>query len=739
MRARPTPFAHTVLAILLSALLGSALAAEPCADYPLLEENRIGSLETEYKTTMAIAGNIAYLGGYSLHVAVVDLSDPAQPELLGEIPIGVNRTEALQVTPVGDTAYVAGAWGEIPILDISDPAHGAEVGSLPVLFSVQATAVVGDRLYAASYGRRTYAGDDTTAIYIFDISDPRAPVQLAEVLEPNERVHAIEMRDKVMVVSEPSEIRTLDLTDPAAVTVLDTLDLYSSPDDMQFEGDLLYLACVTGEFHIVDASDPADLVLLSSTDLMSADAQALWVSGSTALVTCESGGLRYLDVSDPVHPSTPAAWMSDGRCYGIAQLPDQLVIAASSQLMTLELDPATGVKTEAILPSNRPVRRQAVDGDLLYVLDPDLRILDISQPTSPVPLGTYADGTYYGRLSLDGSVLYLGALGGGVIALDVSDPTAPVRLSRITDDQIYSLHAANGLLALGPRDGYLQLYDVADPAAPVLLGVHDAASPYRCYGVAVTENFLYMTTGYTYVLDISDPTQPHTVTQLRTGYGLDLVADGKWIYTPSEEGLSVLRFTEPDLLEEIAAFTLPGDVQDLHLDRMLLSAVCGEGGARMYDVSDPSATILVAGFPAYDDAISVVADPDRVFIGNHTYNLDPHGGIEVFPAPCEPYVSAMPDGPPSAAGIDLSAAPNPFNPRVRFRLDVPQAGPARLAVYDMRGRCVAVLLERTIAAGEQHFEWNGRDAAGRALPSGAYIARLECAGRTASRRVTLLR
>ena len=57
-----------------------------------------------------------------------------------------------------------------------------------------------------------------------------------------------------------------------------------------------------------------------------------------------------------------------------------------------------------------------------------------------------------------------------------------------------------------------------------------------------------------------------------------------------------------------------------------------------------------------------------------------------------------------------------------FRLRA--AGPAELAVFDLRGRRVQVLREGVLPAGEQRAVWDGRDEAGRILPSGTYLARL---------------
>jgi hypothetical protein len=94
---------------------------------------------------------------------------------------------------------------------------------------------------------------------------------------------------------------------------------------------------------------------------------------------------------------------------------------------------------------------------------------------------------------------------------------------------------------------------------------------------------------------------------------------------------------------------------------------------------------------------------------------------------------------PVAARL-LPPQPNPFNPCTQLRAEVTRAGAARLAVFDLAGRCVRVLVDASsLAAGPLAATWDGRDAAGRACPSGRYVARLTSAGGDDAVGLTLVR
>ncbi|MFB0516279.1 MAG: T9SS type A sorting domain-containing protein [Candidatus Neomarinimicrobiota bacterium] len=70
------------------------------------------------------------------------------------------------------------------------------------------------------------------------------------------------------------------------------------------------------------------------------------------------------------------------------------------------------------------------------------------------------------------------------------------------------------------------------------------------------------------------------------------------------------------------------------------------------------------------------------------------------------------------------AYPNPFNPSVTIRYDLPATSQVTLTLFDLQGREVVRLVEGYIKPGYHQTQWNGRDASGLAVPSGIYIARL---------------
>lgn len=83
--------------------------------------------------------------------------------------------------------------------------------------------------------------------------------------------------------------------------------------------------------------------------------------------------------------------------------------------------------------------------------------------------------------------------------------------------------------------------------------------------------------------------------------------------------------------------------------------------------------------------------------------------------------------------------PNPFNPRTMIKYDLPEAGSVRLAVFDLAGRLVRMLVDESRSPGTYEAAWDGRDTEGREVGSGTYLARLEALGKVEVMRMALLR
>jgi len=101
--------------------------------------------------------------------------------------------------------------------------------------------------------------------------------------------------------------------------------------------------------------------------------------------------------------------------------------------------------------------------------------------------------------------------------------------------------------------------------------------------------------------------------------------------------------------------------------------------------------------------------------------------------------SGVPDEAAFAGPRLAPVRPNPFNPTATVEFTLPSAGAIRLAVYDVTGRLIAVLADGEWAAGSHTLSWNGKDKGGHDVGSGVYLLRLDAGGRTATRKMVVVK
>lgn len=93
---------------------------------------------------------------------------------------------------------------------------------------------------------------------------------------------------------------------------------------------------------------------------------------------------------------------------------------------------------------------------------------------------------------------------------------------------------------------------------------------------------------------------------------------------------------------------------------------------------------------------------------------------------------------PNRFGLDQNT-PNPFNPSTMIGYQLAEAGYVRMAVYNVLGQEVRVLVNERMEAGSFTATWDGRDDLGRRVASGVYLYRIQAGGFTAVRRMLLLK
>ena len=89
--------------------------------------------------------------------------------------------------------------------------------------------------------------------------------------------------------------------------------------------------------------------------------------------------------------------------------------------------------------------------------------------------------------------------------------------------------------------------------------------------------------------------------------------------------------------------------------------------------------------------------------------------------------------------LNLTISPNPFNPYTTFNFSLPEASHTKLAIYNIKGQLVQLLIDDILPAGNHTHIWNGSNLQGSNLSSGIYLLTLETETSLSSKKITLLK
>lgn len=221
------------------------------------------------------SGNYAYLAsGYwdgEGGLEIMDVSNPANPELLSYVPV---QDYAAELAISGNIAYVTDNFHGLKIFNVSNPANPIQIGSYNPGSYVLALAVSGNIVCLVGY----------SCLWIVDVTNPQNPIERGVYYLDNGRSVAIS-GNVAYVADAERGILLIDISNPDAPTLLSTLTPHTENNFMRckVDGNRLYtMEFIWNEVLIYDITNPMSPVLTKRYD-----------SNFTTGDVCVSGNLLY--------------------------------------------------------------------------------------------------------------------------------------------------------------------------------------------------------------------------------------------------------------------------------------------------------------------------------------------------------------------------------------------------------------------------------------------------------------
>jgi hypothetical protein len=677
-----------------------------------------------------VSGNYACValqsqsGGGGL--SVVDIADPASPQIVGALESGA----AIALSIAGTLACVIGGPG-FQIVDLADPRSPVLRGSLDFQGHLWGVSV-------AVSGTHAYVGTEGSLLVV-DIADPDHPRRLGEVW--TEYAYKVAVSGTFVYIANCMYgLKVVDVTDPENPRIVASLALPGYAETVVVGGAYAYVA---GEgFFVVDISDPQNPRLVGSAAGVD-EVRGVAVSGTHVLLATSCFGLQSVDVADPEHPRIVGSTSPGGAgsCAKVALSGGHACVVAGSALHLVAIGNAEGAPSVSHMEMHWPAEL-AIQGTHAYAaVDLDgFAVIDIEDPENPHLVGGLDTSTRIRCVAVADNLVYAGGTdSGALLVIDVQDPASPVIVGSVPTAGIRDVAISGSHAYAAASEAGLVVIDIADPEHPFVAG--SVATPDWAFAIAITgsEACILDEVGGFLVADVSDPASPRIVGHLPAmsfGVGTpdwpsNLAASGTFAYVGAIHGsLQIVDVGDPQNPRMVGGLELMGGIRGVAISGTTVY-LADEDGLRVVHASDPTNPRVLGDAFTPGEGTCVAVAGSHAYLG--TYNP---GEFHILDLQCEePSSVAAHRGPPRG----LRVSPSPANARATVQLALPATGWVLATIRDVNGRRLRRLHEGTLSSGPHEFVWDGRDDAGRKVRAGIYLVQVSTDQGTATSRFVIMR
>lgn len=271
--------------------------------------------------------------------------------------------------------------------------------------------------------------------------------------------------------------------------------------DVYLQGELAYVAASEAGLRVIDISPPAAAHEIGGMDLALV-ARSVFVREGSAFVARGSGGIDWIDVTDPdsLTRLTTLFGTYSSDIDGWQPADSLLYLAVAERDGGLYLwDVSTwGFPDLMVQYRDLPgyVRGVCVVGERFYVADGQwgLAVLEMSTLWQLDLLGLCDTPGNARSVDVEGDYAYVADGRSGLQIIDISDPAAMDTVSTIvgslnTSDYAWSVVVESDTAYVADGYGGLKIIDVGSPTHPRLI---DAIDTPHAEGVAVADGYVYL-------------------------------------------------------------------------------------------------------------------------------------------------------------------------------------------------------------------------------------------------------
>jgi len=319
-----------------------------------------------------VRDSIAYIADRSA-TTTADVSNPSNPQVLSTLNDN-SRSWALGLCLKDTVAYL----NHIALSNTFSDVSVSDPESMYVLGWCYTHASGGtDPTGICTKDTIVYLAGGDDGLGIINVAIPTSPDTIKYYNTPGHTVD-LTVKDTLVYIADVTDVIIINVADPLNPSYVGSVSMPSSCRSIFLVDSFAYATCISGNglngsLEVVKVSNPASPQIVASADNLKGDPLDVWVSGSYAYVAAgdfwetkkgkkrqtgalkpewtfdrradEEGGLRIVDIFNPLSPTLVASYDTPGDPRGVFAV-DTLVFVADYDSLQILGHLGAGVKEE---------------------------------------------------------------------------------------------------------------------------------------------------------------------------------------------------------------------------------------------------------------------------------------------------------------------------------------------------------------------------------------------------------
>jgi hypothetical protein len=495
--------------------------------------------------------------------------------------------------------------------------------------------------YELGYGRGiavrppyAYLASAEAGLHILDIANPARPLWMGNLGGRNPRFSACDVvlsaDGSLAYVARPEGLEIIQVSDPAKPETIATL-YEGEGQSVTLDGSRLYLAAGSSGLFIIDISDPSNPQRIGHCPT-SSFAFDVAIRDTFAYVADAGSGVSVIDLADPTEPRLAHSYLPEGVVTASSiVIRDHLAYLSDSGFYGLRILDLTQPRDPRQIGScltQRGGNGLALTGNLILQAAENhgLRVMDVSNPTNPVLLGTGNPSDHAGyAIALAGERAYVADYWTGLLVFDFAQPAQPALTGSFnTSREILEVQTRDSLALVAAGDYGLALLDLNSAATPTELGHLEVGG--RVRGLAMANELVLLAAEQAglLIVDVEHPAQPKALGRWNDAPpAFDVAVMGRHaIVAGLGSGVHVIDFSDPTSPQRVGGHATAGEAYTVAVtDNLALVGDHGQGLV-ILDLTQPSAPVELAVYPTQNPVLDIRPR------GSVAYLLESYTGVE---------------------------------------------------------------------------------------------------------------